>query len=120
MDITILASGKPSLCKRFSKDGDVVRSKKAEMSSYFRFESRKVDGIEEFASLRRKGSQKGVRPLKSKSQLITELAFLCAQANHRTSNTQARNSPKRRVRKVRFGRKKPRGEPPRLLKNQAR
>ena len=85
MNITILASGKPSLCKRFFKDGDVVRSKKAEMSSYFRFESREVDGIEKFASLRRKGSQKGARPLKSKSQLRTELAFLCAQVNHRIS-----------------------------------
>ena len=51
MNITILASGKPSLCKRFFKDGDVVRAKKAEMSSYFRFESRAVDGIEGFASL---------------------------------------------------------------------
>ena len=49
--ITILASGRPSLCKRFFIDGDVVRSKKAEMSSYFRCESREVDGIEEFASL---------------------------------------------------------------------
>ena len=29
--------------------------------------------------------RKGVRPLKSKSQLRTELAFLCAQANYRTS-----------------------------------
>ena len=29
--------------------------------------------------------RKGVRPLKSKSQLRTELAFLCAQANHRKS-----------------------------------
>jgi hypothetical protein len=51
MNITILASGKPSLSKRFFKDGDVVRSKKAEMSSYFRFESREVDGIDEFSSL---------------------------------------------------------------------
>ena len=51
MNITILASGKPSLCKRFSKDGDVVRAKKAEMSSYFRCESREVDGIDEFSSL---------------------------------------------------------------------
>ena len=51
MNITILASGKPSLCKRFFKDGDVVRSNKAEMSSYFRFESRAVNDIDEFASL---------------------------------------------------------------------
>ena len=51
MNITILASGKPSLCKRFFKDGDVVRAKKAEMSSYFRFESRAVNEIDEFASL---------------------------------------------------------------------
>ena len=51
MNITILASGKPSLCKRFFKDGDVVRAKKAEMSSYFRYESREVDDIDEFASL---------------------------------------------------------------------
>ena len=51
MSITILASGKSSLCKRFSRDGDVVRSKKAEMSSYFRFESRAVNDIDEFASL---------------------------------------------------------------------
>jgi hypothetical protein len=51
MNITILASGKPSLCKRFFKDGDVVRAKKAEMSSYFRFESRAVNDIDEFASL---------------------------------------------------------------------
>ena len=29
--------------------------------------------------------QKGARPLKSKSQLRTELAFLCAQVNHRIS-----------------------------------
>ena len=51
MNITILASGKPSLCKRFFKHGDVVRVKKAEMSSYFRFESRAVNDIDEFASL---------------------------------------------------------------------
>ena len=51
MNITILASGKPSLCKRFFKDGDVVRSNKAEMSSYFKYESKEVDGIEEVASL---------------------------------------------------------------------
>lgn len=51
MNITILASGKPSLCKRFFEDGDVVRAKKAEMSSYFRFESRAVNDIDEFASL---------------------------------------------------------------------
>ena len=51
MNITILASGKPSLCKRFFKDGDVVRLNKAEMSSYFKYESKEVDGIEEFASL---------------------------------------------------------------------
>jgi hypothetical protein len=63
MNITILASGKPSLCKRFFKDGDVVRSMKAEISSYFRYESREVDGIEEFASLFRKGSD----PLKAKA-----------------------------------------------------
>lgn len=51
MNITVLASGKPSLCKRFFKDGDVVRSNKAEMSSYFKYESKEVNGIEEFASL---------------------------------------------------------------------
>ena len=51
MNITILASGKPSLCKRFFKDGDVVRSNKAETSSYFKYESKEVTGIEEFASL---------------------------------------------------------------------
>ena len=51
MNITILNSGKPSQCKRFFKDGDVVRSKKADLSNYFRYESRAVDGIEEFAPL---------------------------------------------------------------------
>ena len=51
MTITILTSGKPSQCKRLFKDGDVVRSNKAEMSSYFRCESRAVDWIEEFAWL---------------------------------------------------------------------
>ena len=50
-NFTILASGRPSLCKRFFIDGDVVRSDKAEMSSYFRCESREVDGIDEFSSL---------------------------------------------------------------------
>ena len=51
MNITILTSGRPSQCKRFFKDGNVVRSKKADFSNYFRHESRAVDGIEEFASL---------------------------------------------------------------------
>ena len=50
-NITILASGRPSLCKRFFIGGDAVRSEKAEMSSYFRYEYRAVNGIEEFASL---------------------------------------------------------------------
>ena len=112
-NITILASGKPSLCKRFSKDGDVVRAKKAEMSSYFRCESREVDGIEEFASLRRKGLQKGVRPLKSKSQLITKLAFFVRK--HATGHQKYRgkaNRPKPRVRKVKDGRTKSQEEDP--------
>ena len=50
-NITILRSGSQSLCKRFSLDGDVVKSQRASMPAYFTCESQAVDGIAEFASL---------------------------------------------------------------------
>ena len=50
-NITILSSGSQSLCKRFSLDGDVVRSQRASMPAYFTCESQAVDGIDAFARL---------------------------------------------------------------------
>jgi len=50
-NITILRSGSQSLCKRFSLDAGVVKSKRASMPAYFTFESQTVDGIEDFARL---------------------------------------------------------------------
>jgi hypothetical protein len=80
-NITILRSGSQSLCKRFSLDAGVVKSKRASMPAYFTFESQTVDGIEDFV------------------RLLTDLE-------------QDRNGF--------IVEEKPRGEPPRLLKNQAR
>ena len=50
-NIIILRSGSQSLCKRFSLDGDVVRSQRASMPAYFTCESQAVDGIDAFARL---------------------------------------------------------------------
>jgi hypothetical protein len=50
-NIIILRSGSQSLCKRFSLDGDVVRSQRASMPAYFTCESQTVDGIVDFARL---------------------------------------------------------------------
>ena len=50
-NIIILRSGSQSQCKRFFKDGEDIRSKPADPTKYFRYESKAVDGIAEFASL---------------------------------------------------------------------
>ena len=44
-------SGNQSLCKRFSLDGDAVKSQRASMPAYFTCESLAVDGIDAFARL---------------------------------------------------------------------
>lgn len=50
-NIIILRSRSQSQCKRFFKDGEDIRSKPADPTKYFRYESKAVDGIAEFASL---------------------------------------------------------------------
>jgi len=50
-NIIILRSRSQSQCKRFFKDGEDTRSKPADPTKYFRYESKAVDGIAEFASL---------------------------------------------------------------------
>jgi hypothetical protein len=50
-NIIILRSGSQSLCKRFSLDGEMVKSQRASMPAYFTCESQVVDGIDAFARL---------------------------------------------------------------------
>ena len=50
-NISILISGSQSLCKRFSLEAGVISSQRAAMPKLFKYESRLIDGIEQFAAL---------------------------------------------------------------------